>query len=189
MFKPVLAKLGRCPRCFRLAARGAVLGWSALLLVAALWPGWVGLRPLMLWPLSFSALWLSHLIAFAWRRVSARLDVPRAPGTKVDGGNRIELMVSRRRALGIFAGALLTAFLASVAFAGRARADGCPDGYPLDCHDGACCPANHTLYCPQASDGPSCTHVLSGKCYDPSTLSDEELAALRNCCPGLVACS
>jgi hypothetical protein len=55
----------------------------------------------------------------------------------------------------------------------------CPAGFPLDCANGQCCPADYTLYCPQ----------LSPKaCINPSKLTDEQLKTLAANCSPLLSC-
>lgn len=63
----------------------------------------------------------------------------------------------------------------------------CPSGTPLNCHNGYCCPSGHTLQCPHST----CDGVPDGMngCYNPDKLTPDLLAALRNCCPGLVSCN
>ncbi len=61
-----------------------------------------------------------------------------------------------------------------------AQAASCPAGYPMDCGDGEnCCPAGHTLYCPQMEPTP---------CFDPDTMTAEQLATLRANCNPLLSC-
>ena len=67
---------------------------------------------------------------------------------------------------------------------GSAKCDS-PD-YPLDCGNGWCCPRGYTLHCPRST----CKGVPDGArgCYNPNTITDEDLAKLRNCCPELASC-
>lgn len=69
--------------------------------------------------------------------------------------------------------------------------DECPSAQPLDCRNGYCCPTGHTLHCPRHADSSQCQDVPDGMrgCYDPSKLTSDQLAILRNCCPGLASCS
>jgi hypothetical protein len=65
----VLAKLGRCPKCMRLLLGGAVTGWLALAIVVRLWPGFQFRNLLALWPASFTALLLVHIVTYGGRSV------------------------------------------------------------------------------------------------------------------------
>src|SRR5260370_17978126 len=65
----VLAKLGRCPKCMRRLLAGAVTGWLARAIVVGLWPGFQFRNLLALWPASFTALLLVHIVTFGGRRV------------------------------------------------------------------------------------------------------------------------
>ncbi len=68
------AKLGRCVKCWRRSFKGAICGWLALFIVNLLWPQDSILRMMWIWPLSFSALWLAHLVTFSSRQIAfARL--------------------------------------------------------------------------------------------------------------------
>ena len=66
----IFAKLGRCPRCWRLSFRGAVIGWIGAGVIhlffqdARLW------YFILMWPISFSILWLLHIATFASRVVT-----------------------------------------------------------------------------------------------------------------------
>lgn len=55
----------------------------------------------------------------------------------------------------------------------------CPEGYPLDCANGMCCPAGSTLYCPQMEPTP---------CIDPNKLTEEQLKTLSDHCSPLLSC-
>jgi hypothetical protein len=72
-----------------------------------------------------------------------------------------------------------------VRIASRRTDDDCP--LPMQCHNGFCCPKGYTLHCPHST----CEGVPDGLngCYNPSRLSEENLAKLRNCCPELASCS
>lgn len=67
----ISAKLGRCPRCWRLSFRGAVTGWIGagvthfLFQDARLW------YVILIWSISFSILWLLHIAVFGLRVVAA----------------------------------------------------------------------------------------------------------------------
>jgi hypothetical protein len=58
--------------------------------------------------------------------------------------------------------------------------DACPDGYPLSCGNGKCCPSGSTYYCPQMEPTP---------CIDPKKLTDEQLKTLADNCKPLLSCS
>jgi hypothetical protein len=59
----------------------------------------------------------------------------------------------------------------------------CPADKPLNCHNGACCPAGYTLYCTALADD-------GGRaCLNPDTLTPEQLALARENCNPLLACT
>jgi hypothetical protein len=73
----ISAKLGRCPRCWRLSLRWAMLGWAAAALVYVveartdLWPSVATLWPVILvWPFSLTALWSLHIFTYGVRAVA-----------------------------------------------------------------------------------------------------------------------
>ena len=119
------AKLGRCSRCIQLSMRSAALGWLAVVPAHLLWPNtrfWL----LEAWTLSFTSLWLLHIIAFGWRSAAVmgtRARTVVAPDPNADGrvSNPVGVgfvpagVVARRQAIGAFftsAGlALLTSLL------------------------------------------------------------------------------
>jgi hypothetical protein len=93
----VSAKLGRCSKCFRASLFGAVLGWLAIVPTFAFIPNpecWI----VLIWPVSFTALWVLHMLTFAQRSVVQRA-VPNW---------------NRRHALAAFGSALTVAILASL---------------------------------------------------------------------------
>ena len=74
------AKLGRCPKCMRLSLRGAVVGWFVSATIYFVGPHVVlgqyanPVWPLVLiWPLSFTGLWLLHILVFGARVVKWEL--------------------------------------------------------------------------------------------------------------------
>jgi hypothetical protein len=67
----ISAKLGRCPRCWRLSFRGALIGWIGAGLIHFLIPDARIWYVVLLWPVSFSVLWLAHIATFGLRVVAA----------------------------------------------------------------------------------------------------------------------
>lgn len=58
-------------------------------------------------------------------------------------------------------------------------ADECPSDFPLNCNNGRCCPSGATLYCGAMEPTP---------CFDPNTLSDEQLKLMGEKCNPLLSC-
>jgi hypothetical protein len=68
MHRSFLGLLGRCPRCMRTAFLFAIGAWAAFTIVASVAPdtAW-----LIKWcAILLTALWVAHLIAFAWKRAA-----------------------------------------------------------------------------------------------------------------------
>ena len=170
------AKLGRCARCMRWSLQGAVAGWLVLAVVWLAAPAlaWI----VLLWPVGFTALWLSHLYAFGLRGVqhlSAQDDTRREGPPPTPYSRRNVLRFAR------FAAA---AAAVSIILPRRARAagdDGCPDGMHICADDVHCCPDAASYDC-VVDD---CDPDKSRTCY-PYT--DENAKYLLQCCSELVNC-
>jgi hypothetical protein len=67
----ISAKLGRCPRCWRLSFRGAVIGWIGAGVIHLLFQDARVWYVVLIWPISFSILWLLHIATFGLRVVAA----------------------------------------------------------------------------------------------------------------------
>lgn len=91
-----LWKLGRCPRCMRLALRGTVAGWAVTLVLLLLWPQPLALIPALLWTASFSVLMLAHVTTFTVRALAT----PRAPAVNAAADPAMEQTASRRQFFG-----------------------------------------------------------------------------------------
>jgi hypothetical protein len=132
----ISTRLGRCPKCFRASLLGAVIGWAAMPPAYSLLPqpeSWI----VFLWPLSFTALWVLHMLIFAQRALSTGREVTLATAAPE---------LDRRRALAIFGAALLVAVLASMprrASAGQA----CVNGYHVCADNRHCCPDGYNYAC------------------------------------------
>jgi len=149
-------KLGRCPKCFRASFTGAFLGWVALALALKIVPSswrWF----VLIWPLSFSILWLLHMLTFARRFTTA------------DSPTHSHPILGRRRALATFAGAFAFALLASTG--ARAQQPAC----------GAC-----STYCGQQRSA-CCycvyNNCASGCASGDNTCINKCLTVLNNCGP------
>lgn len=154
------AKVGRCARCMRWSAKGAVLGGAGALAADYWWPdsGWSILVALA--ALSFTALWLVHLIVFAGRaaRLLAR---SRGPESESRGGLASAVPPEpARRAL--LAGFVKVALLAAVATALPASLAAQCVQLPIcctsndDCKCSKCCGEWKSPPCPQGICQPSC---------------------------------
>ena len=67
----VAAKLGRCGKCMGLSLIGAVLGWGVFSAVVDFWPQCPFLNVVALLPVSFTALWVLHILTYGARFVKA----------------------------------------------------------------------------------------------------------------------
>jgi hypothetical protein len=182
MFRFFSRKIGRCPKCFRASLSGSILGWIATAIVFALpsKPSFYWL--ILLLPLSFTALWIVHMLVFAGRTTFATFAMPQTVES-----------LSRRRVLTIFLSGLLFVVLASVPVKVGASCESCGDSdcpnTPYDCHNGTCCAggASFAYYCGQVTcnyQNPPPAYT----CFDPDRLTDEQVAMLRDCCEPLLMC-
>jgi hypothetical protein len=58
-------------------------------------------------------------------------------------------------------------------------ANGCPSGFPLNCHNGRCCPEGHTFWC-GGQERP---------CINPAIKTDEEMRWYVINCQPLLRCT
>lgn len=133
----VSAKLGRCPRCMGLSLSGAVLGWLVFFGTLYAWPQFPYQTLLALWPTSFTALWLLHILTYGGRNVVAERH------TRLTETAPTHLM-TRRRLAGVFVG---SAVLAIVASARSAMATGGLTAY--SCCGGTCGGCQKNFRCVQ----------------------------------------
>jgi hypothetical protein len=159
------AKLGRCPKCMRLSLRGAVVGWFVSATIYFVGPHVVlgqyanPVWPLVLiWPLSFTGLWLLHILVFGARVVKwelgqhrdqwekeRELKTQQSPAPLLTAGASwvseaavvsasLTSRLPRRQMLGFFVRGAAFAVFVSSTLAGRASAASC------DCDDkNSCC--------------------------------------------------
>lgn len=184
--------IGRCPRCMKSAFICAVASWPLYGTLLMLQPGAVLAEGAILLPLGLSALWLAHVGTYGTRVLrTLRLESrnPAAPPA-ID---RRQGMVTRRNIFWLLGNtAVITAtaslWLPSIAFA-RAAApaskDGkptsstghaddasvqtaqneCPPGFPIDCQNGNCCPADSSC-CDVGGCCPTgYPHRCGSRCY------------------------
>jgi hypothetical protein len=173
-----LAKIGRCPNCWRLSLRWALLGWAATALVYWLGPAFA--RPLILvWPLAFTLLWLCHMLtvgvrAVIWRRHQMLENLANISVTSVSG-RKVALVMSRRRILRIFTFSTASAVLASFALPELANAQsGHCNSDEVQCGP-RCCPSGYYLDC--VTD--DCDSKKNRTCY---MNTDENLKYVQQCC-------
>lgn len=166
----VSAKLGRCALCMRWSFRGALCGWGVVILFRQLAPEWWQI--LLLWPLSFTGLWLLHIGIFGGRALWASAETR----AREDGAGGLT-----RRDMFRFTQAMAAAVLVSVILPKLTWGQSCESGYHL-CSDRAhCCPNGMTYACPYNE----CTGRAS---YCTRPTSDEDYFELQKCCPGLFRC-
>src|SRR5690348_17261496 len=101
-------KLGRCPKCMRLSLVGAITGWLVLVGISQFWAQFRFTSLLTVWPVSFTALWLLHILVYASREAVQVLRVERSHAAPVIGP-----LYSRRRMVGVFAGSTAVVVLAT----------------------------------------------------------------------------
>ena len=151
LYALVSAKLGRCSFCMGLALSGAVAGWAVLAAVMHFWPQFPFTILLVLWPASFTALWVLHVVTFGGRAVVAERQVASIPGPAM----------TRRRMVGVFGSGVALAVLASAATPLKAFGiGGChsccnPAGPPCPCPHHHCNPLPTSPNpCSKSSGGP-----------------------------------
>jgi len=131
----VSAKLGRCPKCMGLSLSGAVIGWVVVAGVAYFWPQFPFMNLLVLWPASFTSLWLLHIVTSAGRTVvSAR----QGREAVVQGQQTTVPVFSRRQVATVFVSGAALAIVASVGSVRQALGAG-------PCNE--CCNSNHSCPC------------------------------------------
>lgn len=167
------AKVGRCPKCMRASLKGALLGWVAVAVAYLLWPNTRFWYIALLWPLSFSALWLAHIATFgirivvAARRVERTQAVGPAGGLEADTplvvGEASDGRISRRRMLRYFFEGAALAVLTSVSFPSSAEGSGHLLEYGVYCGEGSRC--RNDYRCPPIDGLDACCqdHDI---CYD-----------------------
>jgi hypothetical protein len=146
----VAAKLGRCPKCMGLSLNGAVIGWAVFAGVVHFWPQFPFMNLLVLWPASFTALWVLHLVTFGGRVVVGERQVM----SPADHG------MTRRRMVAVFGSGVAVAVLASAA--APLRAFGVKCGH-------VCCNTNGTVpCCPNQHCNPIGNSSPNGCSFDSS---------------------
>jgi hypothetical protein len=191
----IFAKLGRCPKCFRASAIGALIGWLTETVVRVAWPHSPASAVVLVWPLAFTTLWALHMLVFARRMVSFQ---------KSEATAGRAAPATRRRALQMFTNGLLYAVAISVALPRAAQADpACPDGY-YSCGNGWCCESSGGPCCGNGHCCPSgkvccggrgccqsgwylclqssCADIRGNSCYDLNSSSEDQVARIRDCC-------
>ena len=139
-FRALIAtKLGACAFCIRLSLTLSVVSWLLLVVLAALVPGSLAGKVAAVPALGFTALFASHLAAYAVRVVRGYRNAGRiAPvETAAATQNRRHFLVLSARTIGLaLVPTVLTSALLGSAGAADGRAD-CPRS--TDCLSGCCC--------------------------------------------------
>lgn len=148
-------KLGRCPLCFRLSLVGAILGWVFLVLLGQLDPSRAVLATALLWPASFTMLWVAHVVVFGARTIRHAND--HVLGT--DPGQAL----TRRDTVRLFGAAIRYAVLISAAGVLTAASD-CE---PTPTTDDRRNPAPPPIQCPcrRPTNVYNSSFYLNGKAY------------------------
>ncbi len=130
-------KLGRCSKCIRASVQGAVLGWIAVTAIVVLLPDRFHMWYLvLLWPISFTILWLSHIGAYAARGISAQ--EKELLRESAQGSRRL----TRREMVGVFLNNATFAVAASATLLltpWQLQAMCYDHGQPCTCHGQGCC--------------------------------------------------
>jgi hypothetical protein len=140
------AKLGRCFRCMGLSLTGAVAGWVVLAAAVYFWPAFPFAHLLALWPVSFTALWLLHIVTFAGRSTVREVQgTQQFPEITPATGP----IMGRRQMAKVFASGLAFAAVVSVAAAAaEAAGNHCCGGSCGSCNSGFTCkPATSSSMC------------------------------------------
>ena len=165
--------IGRCPRCMKVAFLSAVASWPLYGTLLALRPNALIADAAIVVPLALSLLWVAHAGTYG-TRLLRRLRAEYG-GASPQAGDRPPGGVGRRSFLWILQStAILTAtasvWLPSLAFARagdrplQMAQGGCPQGYPIDCGTGSCCPQNSS--CCRSGCCPSgYPHKCGGRCF------------------------
>ncbi len=168
----VSAKVGKCAKCMRWSLRGAVLGWVALGLVWLAAPRWAPF--VLVWPLSFTTLWIIHIVTFGRRVVRNVIEKNDKENGPAIPGRRVLLRFLSASAVAAAVSAALPRLL-------RADDSGCPSGMHVCSDDTHCCPQSATYDC-LADD---CDSSKSHTCY---VGTDDDLKYLQQCCSQLIRC-
>jgi len=166
----VSSKVGQCGKCLRLSLRGALLGWGVATGAYVLGIAGPLLYLVLVWPASFTALWMLHVSAFAVRTVvlTGRMGLKRAADlvnfkTASPEDRTREPRLSRRLALRVFCEGAGLAVLVSLALQSLAQA--APNCTPwMKQYDGSwwreCVDDNGQMYCEScAPSGSPCSRV------------------------------
>jgi hypothetical protein len=90
---PLASKLGKCARCMRASAWGALAGWMAVLLLRLIWPRPLALGLSSLLALAFTSLLSAHLIAFGrWIGAALRAAHRTLPAGVINDWGRLEFV-------------------------------------------------------------------------------------------------
>jgi hypothetical protein len=169
-------KFGTCPTCMRWSLQGAVAGWLAF--GAALFAYSPLAAAIAIWPIVFTLLWFSHILAFGGRVVRFRV-------MKDAESSASRVRVLTRRNVLLFARATTIAVTLSAVVPRGARAsdaDGCPGNMHL-CSDGQhCCPPGAVTDCIVDDCDPN----KSRTCYPGD---DDSQKYVSQCCSVAINCA
>jgi len=84
--------------------------------------------------------------------------------------------------------ALCCSLIAGISTAQAQQNYACPHGFPLDCGDQHCCPADHPLRCVNPGELIKTPDPHGVDCINPTKISEETLGALRRNCHPLLKC-
>ncbi|OLC70579.1 MAG: hypothetical protein AUH78_20625 [Gemmatimonadetes bacterium 13_1_40CM_4_69_8] len=164
-FRALIAtKLGACAFCIRLSLTLSVVSWLLVVVFDALVPGSLAGKVALVPALGFTALFASHLAAYAVRVVLAYRTAGRvAPGeTTASTATRRRFLVLSARTIGLaLVPTVLVSKLWGSAGAAAGRAD-CPR--PTDCLSGCCCQRCKTRLKKCDPAYLSCSYICWGSC-------------------------
>ena len=154
----IATKLGACAFCIRLSLVMSLASWA----VFAVLQLWIPASIVTTWAfvpaLGFTALFASHLVAYAVRVVVAYRGAV-APTSAAQEKSRRRFLAASAQAIGL---ALLPTAVASVVWSSAAGRADCPR--PADCLSGCCCQRCKTRLkkCDPAYQ--SCTYLCAASC-------------------------
>jgi len=160
----IATKLGACAFCIRLSLILSLSSWAMFAALSFLVPGSLAAKLTLVPALGFTALFASHLIAYALRVVLTYRKAGRlAPGEPAASpANRRRFLVLSARTIGL---ALVPTVLVSTLWGSAGTAAGradCPR--PTDCLSGCCCQRCKTRLKKCDPAYLSCSYICSGSC-------------------------
>jgi len=160
----IATKLGACAFCIRLSLTLSVVSWLLFVASDALVPGSLVAKLAIGPALGFTALFASHLVAYAVRVVVAYRKAGRVAAGETTGSapNRRRFLILSARTIGL---ALVPTVLASTLWGSAGAAAGRVDCQrPTECLSGCCCQRCKTGLKKCDSAYLSCSYICWASC-------------------------